>query len=170
MDKQASDVSLIFLLSSLTTHTESLALTHHISRAPFIFLRCSPFVAVPLPSCRLFLSRATSNLSRLADPSHQSPSFFDDVYFSSSFRNMLLFVPLSAVMSFLAALTTSLSILHSSLCRSPFLPLQYRSTLLTLAARVQSHVLIARTRATDICSRCPFLGEVSHRSRCTRES
>lgn len=110
MDKQASDVSLIFFLSSLTTHTESLALTHHISRAPFIFLRCSPFVAVPLPSCRLFLSRATSNLSRLADPSHQSPSFFDDVYFSSSFRNMLLFVPLSAVMSFLAALTTRRSL------------------------------------------------------------
>lgn len=35
---------------------------------------------------------------------------------------------------------------------------------------MQSRILIARyTRATDICSRCSFLGEVSYCSRCTRE-
>lgn len=56
-------------------------------------------------------------------------------------------------MSFLAALTTtSISILHSSLRPSPLLPpRQCRSPFLTLAARMQSRVLIARyTRAADI--------------------
>lgn len=56
-------------------------------------------------------------------------------------------------MSFLAALTTtSISILHSSLRPAPLLPpRQCRSPFLTLAARMQSRVLIARyTRAADI--------------------
>lgn len=153
----------LFLLFPYNSH-RCHSVSTHVPRAPFIFLRRAPSVAVPPSSRRLFLS-CTSDLPTRRSFSSKS-LLFDDVYSSSSFHDTSLLVPLSAITSFLAALTTtSLSILRSSLY--DIVALRFSPS--RRGCNRASLSRVRYTRATDIGSRCPFLGLVSHRPRCTRE-
>lgn len=151
MDKQAMFAvrSLSFFPSCLVTHTSpTLALTHRVFyRAPFIFLRRSPSAAAPLSSRRPPLSRINDPPTRRSFSS-KLVLLFDDVYILFFFPQDVAPCPSPRYNVLLRrpSTTTSLSILRSSLHRSPFLPpRQCRSPFLTLAARVQSGVLIALT-------------------------
>lgn len=152
MDKQAMFAPFALFLSfpPRNPHPVPLALTHHVFyRAPFL-----SFSDVLLPRRFLYLFSPSSSLARQrsSDPRRSFSSklvLLDDVYIlfffpqdvaprSSPRYNVPLRRP---------STTTSLSILHSSsyiVLRSS-LHRQCRSPFLTLAARVQSGVLIALT-------------------------